>query len=836
MTRRKLNPLTFRGLGLTTNGRTAYLEYDDGGYSSPRHDAIDIERQGNFPSFLRLQPEGKTFPLHIAIKSSAKQIQFNALAKIFDPTLGEGFLILEDLSCFPAQRYRFMCAPEQLIVDQRTDSSLIVPLFAANPILEDIDADSQVDDIDSGVNPVTMTLINDGTYPSDRLTLSAIADGAKLPAEGYTELIEIVYTNRSEFSLTGPGSGTWMLMVIEGWDTATKVTAGEMTSDGRDIAVFVDGVQVPPEKVTLADFDTASTKVWIEISDSPAQFGELKFGIVPGDTTFTFLRADHGFLPGDYLVFVDTTGVNIEQIRVTSVNGSDIVVQRGLRNTTAVTTIASRRVYKSGHHIQLAWNYTDTPEPLPARPTNPDPPLINTSTSDNLHWDWTTSPMWPDNNRRAGGFRRIVYNGRDDIPELRKNRMSAKTTLRAVGVTASFEDVEPTALQPNFDALEFTACCGIDDTAGDIEYDASLGWPFALQIIGRDLLGYDSIIFNRVGHETPSVHFPPRIYTNQTETPPGILSAVIFRARNMITTSTRPPDSAEESLTPVLTIGEDSQRFVIDEETLLIGIVARMRDAADTADGATVAINEVDTNGAPDVQIIGPFSGAGSLGTSFRPVCFFPSPAAAFTTDVPVMAAGEYHLGMVETDVSGQDIRVPRSDASIYSKGEHWDRPTTVTWQRQAAQDLWFAILSLNSDNQEEVLQQERTGEVLTIDDISLTFDPDRTPLLRVPKATIAASEEAAYYFDTIWEMNSETIRLRWLQRTADLGANGVLIDVHEHTVIEEKFNDNIRSSVEISGDPWLEAVSGSNILTITALDGAQDERQTVGIRSTWLA
>ena len=163
-----------------------------------------------------------------------------------------------------------------------------------------------------------------------------------------------------------------------------------------------------------------------------------------------------------------------------------------MRNTTAGTSSAAVKIFRSGHHIQLAYDYTGISA---VRPTNPDPPLIDTTLSTNLKWDWTTSPLWSNDlgngDRRPGGFRRILYAGREDIPALRKNRLSAFTTLTAFGTTATWQDLEPDPLKPNFDAIEFTACCGID---GDgvveiIEYDCALDWPFAFHIIGRDLLG-----------------------------------------------------------------------------------------------------------------------------------------------------------------------------------------------------------------------------------------------------------------------------------------------------------------------------------------------------------
>src|SRR3990167_7584041 len=489
MPRRELIPLTYRGIGLTTIGRRAFFEYDSGAFDTPRRGAISVDRIGRFPSHNRVQPEGKTFPLNFVIKVCDSQQQFEAITKILDPELGIQTLRLEDLK---QQRYRLQCIPQQAVLEERSDRPLTIPLWAPEPFLEDDELTISADTLDAITNPATFTLRNNGTaeaLPVIYLTPRQI----KTNTQRYTKTREITYANISEFSLTGPGSNTWLLRIISGWDTATLVGLGQMQADGDDIAVFVDDVQVPPERVRLVAMNTASTAVWIEIADAPAQNSTLKTAIAAGTTTFTFRDEEHGFKVGDYLVWLNNAAA-YEQARVNSVDGADVTVTRSVRNTTAGAASISATIYRSGHHIQLAWNWSAAP----TRPTDPDPPPINLATNSNLLWEWIAAPLWPDNNRRPGGWRRILYDGRDDIPELRKNRLQSKVALDISGASIRFADIEPTAGRPNFDAVEFRACCGIDDVAGAIEYDASMDWPFCLQIIGRDLLGLDTPVLNHL--------------------------------------------------------------------------------------------------------------------------------------------------------------------------------------------------------------------------------------------------------------------------------------------------------------------------------------------------
>jgi len=819
MPRRFVIPITFGGVGLTTKGRRAFFDTDGGPFDSPRHEPVAVERIGSFPSHAREQPQGKTLPLKFVLKSPDTEGQYDALAKIFDQRLGQQTLLVEDCD---DRLKRLVCIAQQIIYENHNnDREVTVPLWAAEPILEDNTLTSAEDDIDLvPTNPITLSLRNIGNYRA-LPTFTARADVKKLAAEGYTRMMEVSYTNRSEFSLTGPGSGTWMLMVKSAWDTAAIIGQFHAAADGRDIAVFVDEVQVPPEKVSIVGFNTATTKVWIEISDAPAQHAELAVDIAAGTLVFEFRTRDHGFAEGDYLAWANTSPA-FEEARVSSVDGEFVTVTRSERNTTAGAALAGASIYKSGHHIQIAWGRTAG---VAIRPTNPDPPLIDLTISTNAQWFWPTAgAVWAEGNRRAGGWRRILYNGREDVPELRRNRLAAKTALDTSASRIRFADVEPSAARPNYDALEFTACCGVDDVLGAIEYDADLGWPFCFQIIGRDLLGLDTVIFNRLKHETAAAHFFPSTYTNQQETPPGILSAVIFRAKQIIVTTCRPGDTFEEDLESG--VGLDLQGFRLDEDTQLVGLVARARHQAAGTVALQMQINRSEDD-QPGARLAGPFSGAGGLGAVLRQVCFFPTPSAAFTTDIPVIPAGDFFLGIFEQAGTGNIVTV-RSGGSIYARGSHWEFNGT-TYDEVADEDLWFALLSVTSDNQQEAVETERTGEELLIDDITIVFDPARTPIVD-PRA-----EEDAYYYETTWTRGADVMTLRFLKRWADAQSQTVTIDVKARTVTDDDNGDDIRQTIEAVNDPWLGILPGLNTVSVQAANGAQGEHHVAAFRSTWV-
>jgi hypothetical protein len=824
-----LVPVSYRGIGLNTVGRSVFFDYEEGGFNTPQYNAVTVDRVGLFPSQVRMQPAGKTFPLHVSIKSPDIQGQFDAVGIIFDPEGGAGTMLLRDCD---GRLLRLVCTAQQIILPERHGRPLVVPLYSASPMLQDNALTTLTDTIDGITNPIVFAPNNIGSANA-LPTLKVTPRQRRTAAQAYTKMREVTYCNRSTDSLTGPGSGTWLIDVTAGGGLTIGTEA-----DKRDIAIFVDGIQLPPEKVRL---DTGTGKIWIELADAPAQVAYLELAAAAGDLTLTFRTADHGFKAGDYIVRGAGTA---EVMRVQSVDGDVVTVLRGQRGTVASAPAAGEAIYRSGHHIQIAWARTG----LPVRPTDPDPPLINLATSTNLLWEWTTAPIWPDGNRRPGGWRRILYDGREDLPELRKNRLSAKTVLDFVpGAPATnirFSDLEPTAAKPNFDALEFRACCGIDDAAGAIEYDATLGWPFCMQWIGRDALGLDSVVFNRLGHETGSAHFPPRIYTNQTEQPVAVLRSLILRARQIIVTTCRPSDTFAEDLAGVCLTGMDVQGLRLDDDTQIIGIVARAKDASGNA-GLALTLNRVantadtvdvctPTEGGPGARLAGPFSGAGGLGGAFIQVCFFPSPAAAFTTDIPVVPAGDAFLGLYEVTPGSGNIQVPRSNGSIYARGSHWEFDGTDWIENDAVNgfdDLWFAILSLTSDNQEEAVETERSGDTLVASNIKLTFNPDETPIV-VPRG-----EEDCYYFDDSWVINAgTTLRLRYLKRWNDALDNTIEINVEENTATDLQNGDNIHQCLTIEASPWLPLPPRVSALTITANGGAVEEDHAVEFRSTWQA
>ena len=612
--------------------------------------------------------------------------------------------------------------------------------------------------------------------------------------------------------------------------TATfTIHQSRMLKDGRDIAVFINNVQVPPEKVNLKGIDTATTKIWVEFSQGPGSQAVLEdVGDGTGaETKFVIDREKPDWRVGDYLV-LDSSAAD-EQWRISAIDGLNLTVVRGVRNTSGSSLGKFDVLWKVDIHFQVAYNSTVAVE----RPANPDPPLIDLALSTNLQWEWTTAPIWSGSSRSAGAWTRSIYSG----PAAIASRLAAKIGLDVTGSSIRFTDTRPTALKPNFDCVGFQSACGIAASAGAIEYDAVLPWNMALEVIGKDLAGIDHLIERRHGHESGDFHGPVT-YTDRQETPADILSSVLLRCRNMVVTGNAISDepTSDEPLGgptegPSGSSEVDWQTFVLDEPTKIEDIVVRTRKHA-SGTTKTVALRIRATNsGNPDpddaaaASLINPSGWQGIAATSFSTTF---GELSFFLTNEVVLPAGTYAIAYWYDGAGTNEVYWALNHEPVFSRGSKWERVGgTVT--QSLEDDFWFGVLSADVDNQAEV--KGETGEVLTIDDIKVVFDTARVPMVA------KQSNEDAYYMDTsIKRATLNEMRIRFLDRWADMDGFSVNINTVTRIAVVSRYIDAIRSILTTQTDNWMTIPSGS--VTISAVPNleAEDEDLTLLFRDLWQA
>ncbi|KKN48907.1 hypothetical protein LCGC14_0648050 [marine sediment metagenome] len=883
----KIIPISFAGTVLTNTDREAHFLRGFNLHNVPSPTPVTVPRLGGFPTYVRTQPaSGKAFPVEFILLNNTQAV-VETLRQLFDSVDGTALLVVEDGDAIQKRILTVrqgvvysdgiwigsLWAPDPTLFANNLSTSTIdalgdaaadfsptpnnlgdtptKPLFriepqalkspleswaltreityawrselpAAGPVsgswlLEltdggwDTEAIIDVSGINTTINQVGGIALG-ATPPFDIVVVSTAGfdqEGMLMITPGGTrEQFAYTIKNATEFTITARG----LRMAPVAHSDGATIDQSRMLADGDDIAVFIDGVEVDRSGVYLSGIDIATTQIWIELKDSPAISAEAPTG-TSGTTVFV-MREEHPFVVGDYLV---VNSGNFEQVRVTAVDGRTITIERGVRKTIATTITAGTLFYRSSHRIQLAYYWSGAP--VLTAPLNT--PIIDLVNSKNNTWLWANELY--SQAREAGGWRRILYPGSNPVPT---NRLRTKIGLDSSIVTkASFVDVEPSSEKPNYDALEFIAACGIDTTDG-IEYDATIDWPFALQVIGRDFSGFETLIVDRLGHESGNSHEPPVTETDRQEDPATSLAAVILRARNIIVTGALiPSDSNVLALQEAPIIILDTQLLSLDADTELAGIVTRVKKA--TAGTKTLLLQILESSGADGIGgVIAGILTHTLTSSSFLEVCqFYSSPS-------PVLPSGKVHIAIYESTGTGE-IEIVKSIVAVYPTGAHWQFDSVKGYQRIQNEDLWVHFLSLTADNQVEMLPSEkRTGLLLELDNVQLRFDATRTPI-----AEFRAVEDAYYIDDTISRIG-QSFRIRFLERWADLQSESVEIDVAAKTVIFSKDSDSIRQTLQSDDDDWLVLLSGATTVTVTPNGGAgtTDENHTLEYRSAWQA
>ncbi len=660
--------------------------------------------------------------------------------------------------------------------------------------------------ISSGATPpFTITVDSTASFPDEGMLL--------VTAGGDEEQMEYSILSGTVFTITARGLGG--VTARSHIDNAV-IHLSQMLLNGDDIAVLIDGVQVPGENVYINGIDTSTTKIWIPLSDGPARYATLVNAPGASGTSFILDTAAHGFVVGDYVV-VKPSGA-WETCRVSAVSGETVTVVRGVRGTSSTAISTTAQVYRQGHRIQLVYNWSGAP----SRPPLMDVPLIDLALSTNLKWVWTTAPFWQDDDNKRGGWQRSTYDGPSAIPGLSKNRRADFIGLDVDGSNqARWTDSRPVAARPGYDSLIFYAACGIKASTASIEFDASVSWPFALQLIGRDLRGNDILLGNYMGHETGESHLFPFPYTNEQYTPLQTLQTVVLRARNVVVTHIVTGNTAE-GIGQIMAVGEDAQSFILDDATRLDGIVLRLEQTGTSRQVFVILTG--DNSGEPGDLLAGAYMRA-ITDTSPADYCFHE------TAGFVVLPSGTYHIVPYTVTGSEGDVSWMKALRSLYARGHHSEITTAPsTWTQRFAEDMWFAILSLIADNQPEV---QDTGEEMWVNNLELTFDSaDMTPV------AVSESPVDGYLVDdAIQDASGNILRVTYYEQWADIQNIELQIDCAAKTVKHMLYEDSIISAIAASSDDWLVVPAGTADVTVTPQGGGcQDELVTLEWRSLWQA
>ena len=686
-------------------------------------------------------------------------------------------------------------------------------------------------DTRSLISPGQLTTIADG---GDGINASqttiGLADASGFATKGvawigpFVSGEQVRYADKSGNNLLGCDrgfGGTTAQAFAEG----TGVHQSKMVADGRDLAVFINGAQVLPERITLQGINTVTSKVFVPLEMPGRVRGtlarlagstEIELAIDGIDasqlSTPGYLRIDSEVIR--FAVVEDDTDPNVTKQANLRVTGCT----RGARNTTAASHSAGATVHLLPLDIRIAYGWGNAP----VRPANPAPIRFNLATSTNGAWEWTGRP-WSEGEEPGGWLRELSG----------QNRHAKYVALDENSGKARFTDMAPTALKLPYDSLSFVSPCGIDDAAGAVEYDYDAGWPFLLEVEAVDIGGQRHLLARRQGFGgSHSFHGFPASGAAQTETPAAPLRQVRIRARQAVVTGAVATGS-DEALGGGGSIdgsGADAQSFTLDQDTDFLELVVRVKRNATSDKVFRYALRLLDSTGKPaGGLLIDPAANAwqlaaAGLGTSYGLLGFYlvaAAPRAGY-----LIPSGVYAVNAYIVSGSTGDVHWSLQLEPIYAKGSRFAN-TAGIWAESPNTELWFALLAATADNQPEAPRE--TGETLEFYSPKLTFDPARTPTIDL------RPEEDAYYIDaSISRAGQDALQVRHLQRYT--GSRELSVDARTRQAIDAEYGDEIPAAV-LPGDraDWLTLPPGTIPLSIVSA-GAVDEEWTVEWRAAWQA
>ena len=280
----------------------------------------------------------------------------------------------------------------------------------------------------------------------------------------------------------------------------------------------------------------------------------------------------------------------------------------------------------------------------------------------------------------------------------------------------------------------------------------------------------------------------------------------------------------ETVMEPPLTDGTDAQKFTLDDDTEVMGVIMRFRNVGTTG-GIELQINKAASGGGVGPAVYGPKDHNEVSGATHY-VCY-----RSALLDRPTLEAGEYFVALFEESGGAPTGRITKSNEPRYTRGSWWQFESgPVAYVDQISSDLVFFILSQSADNQPET-EVWRTGEEVTIDNIKITFDTARVPMVA------KQADEDAYYIDTSVKRGSvNEMRIRFLDRWADINEFGVAINNITRVVLASRYTDEIRSILTVKTDDWLIIPPGTVFLDAVPNLEAEDEDLALGFRDLWQA
>ena len=713
-----LRVLDFDGLSMTgTQYEGCFLADFDIASQFPL-EVVMAEAVGDFPSFIRGDPQDRVIPLHIIVRNSTQTL-IDGLKTIFSPYRDPVYLrVMDDNGNTRRMQVKSLGLTPWKGHDEE---SYVASLEAPEPIWEEDTVSTDVHLISgSAAAGHNFTLTNAGnvrTYPALTITPTTL----KGNTNDFIRMYPLTIAWRSPLpGVDSQGLGYPIDIVNAAFDTAAEIAGGRMQSTGYDIRVFVDGVEVDRY---LNGIDTTTTSIWCSIAFQPAitaTVAAMASGASPangGSISVTNPEGTSGF-PEEGVILVDNEAIYYRSKSPTSFDN----IRRGWNATTAAAHSANATAYWVEHEIVMLTNYISAD---PGMSSSDRKPMLDLAASrNNRHVYGTTDGFISPGTLRPGQWLR----------ELRgQGAAAAVSRLSQSAGIVTVEDALPQAGAPNFDSLSLYTPCFASTNVTGVALDYEIDHDMLLEIYGADAEGFEALLLRRdVRGEATGLSFyfgAPAYANNKVITPLDLLSRLTLQGRSYRITGNY-PDAAVAYEIGVLNSDAQAQSFGLSEDQRIDAFRVKISRAVGGAGALNAHLYKLTASGpsgGPPPSDLFASIAAGSIPTVATQVSLFLSISP---TDIYRRLAGNYALILSRSGGSVGDLAgYARQYFSMYSGGSEWVQgPGGPAWTEVPNTDFNFIACGVEAEPQGDAALG--LGTTVRWRNVRVDLSPSYTPLV----------------------------------------------------------------------------------------------------------
>jgi len=647
-------------------------------------ETVLAEAMGDFPSFVRGDPQDRVIPVHITISHgvATSQAQIDALKTAFDPFRDPIILQVRDSN----DVIRQMTVKSLGLTPWEGHSSggYVASLLAMEPIWEAATV-TTISPLISGSAAAghNFNLVNGGntrTWPALTITPTTV----KGNGNDFIRMYPLTIAWRSPLpGVDSQGLGYPIDIVNAAFDTAAEIAGGRMQADGDDIRVFVDGSEVDRY---LRGINTTTTSIWCSISFQPAITAivvAMASAVSPADggsISITNPEGTSGF-PEEGVILVDNEAIYYRSKSPTSFDN----IRRGWNATTAAAHSVGATAYWVEHEVVMVTNYSAFAGPMAS--TDRKPILDLAVSRNNRHIYGTTDGFISPDTLRTGQW-------------LRERRgigvAAAVSRLSQAAGIVTVQDALPQAGSPNFDSVSLYTPCFVSTSVTGVALDYEVDHDMLLEVYGADAEGFEALLLRRdirAENTGADYYVGAAAYANNVVlTPAALLSRISIQGRSYRITGNF----------------DDTDQFSIDGSLNNLAQAFGL-DGEERLDAYRVSLSE-DGGGASILATICTLGPSGPsialMGAQTLPPAAIPVtktkvsifPAKGVPGDIFRLNAGNYALVLARSgpvDVSAYG----RLSFPFYPGGSVWNQSAGV-WTESPPNDLAFIACGSEAEPQ----------------------------------------------------------------------------------------------------------------------------------------